>query len=104
MQKKYLDTFEEILSVGKNNACANRANPRLLISDLSLLAGQEWLSLEMMEEFINEIKVEIKNTTILSYISLKDIEKAGQLDEKVRDWKKRDVKSICFIANVGKIN
>ena len=68
MQKKYLDTFEEILSVGKN-ACANRANPCLLISDLSLLAGQEWLSLEMMEEFIKKINVEIKNTTNISLVN-----------------------------------
>ena len=42
---------------------AQKSNPRLLISELALLSGKKWLSLEVIEVFIsmiNKIRPECK--------------------------------------------
>jgi len=58
-----IDEFQQILLNGFNNKCCNSKAPRLLTSDVSLLIGQEWLSIEVLEHFMTML---IKLEEILS--------------------------------------
>ena len=49
---KILEEFENVLLNGVDGKCASFANSRLLVSDLALLVGHEWLFLEVIEELI----------------------------------------------------
>ena len=47
--------FQTMLLDGRNDACADRKHPRLLMSDLAYLVGNQWFSLEVMHFFISLI-------------------------------------------------
>ena len=55
VQTKILEEFENVLLNGADGRCASLVNPRLLVSDLALLLCYEWISLELIEEFITKI-------------------------------------------------
>ena len=57
VQPKILEEFENYLLNGIDGRCASLASPRLLVSDLALIVGHQWLSLEVIEEFITKINV-----------------------------------------------
>ena len=66
------------------------------------MTGQEWLSLQVIEEFISSLNAEAKDTKTYSYTSLSEIAKTGKLNEEVLAWKNNEIEKVCVIANVGK--
>lgn len=82
MHPKILKEYENVLLTGVDGRCASLANPRLLVSDLALLVGLQWLSLEVIEEFITQINVIENQSKVLSFIDLKELEKVRYLLER----------------------
>ena len=82
MQPKILKECENVLLTGVDGRCASLANPRLLVSDLALLVGLQWLSLDVIEEFITQINVIENQSKVLSFIDLKELEKVRYLLER----------------------
>ena len=94
--------FQSMLLDDRNDVCADRKHPRLLISDLAFLVGNQWLSLEMMQFFISPISGIQKDTHIASLVELMDLGSGGKLEESILGWKKNNVTPVSLIANVGK--
>ena len=102
INQEKLTQFQNILLNGIDGVCANEENPRLLISDLALLVGNQWLSLEIMEEFIPKINSLRTQSMVISLVALKDLQNAGKLAEKVVFLRNSGIENLCVIANVGK--
>ena len=102
IDQEKLAEFQSILFDGIDGVCANKRNPRLLISDLALLVGNQWISLEIMEEFIPKINSLRSQSIVISLAALKDIQKSWKLAENVGFWRNNGIESLCIIANVGK--
>ena len=77
-------------------------NPRLLVSDLALLVGHEWLSLEVIVEFITKINGIGNQSKVLSFVALKELEKGGHLVERYTYSKENSIQNLCVIVNVGR--
>ena len=96
-----LPEFSLTLMEGRGNAFHKEGNPRLLISDLALLSGKNWLNLEVIEVFIsmiNKIRPECK---VISAPAIREYSRNyNTLIEKVKLWKKQGVETFCFIINV----
>ena len=94
--------FQSMLLDDRNDVCTDRKHPRLLISDLAFLVGNQWLSLEVMQFFISPISGIQKDTHIASLVELMDLGSGGKLEESILGWKKNNVTPVSLIANVGK--
>ena len=57
--------FQSILLDGRNDVCADTKHPRLLISDLAFLVGNQWLSSEVMQFVISLISRIRRDTHIV---------------------------------------
>ena len=67
-----LPEFSFILMEGRDNACHKEGNPRLLISDLALLSGKNWLNLEVIEVFISMINKIIPECKVISALAVRE--------------------------------
>ena len=102
VQPKILEEFENVLLNGVEDRCASLANPLLLVSDLALLVGHQWLSLEVIEEFITKINPIGNQCKVLSFIALKQLEKGGHLVEHYTYWKEKGLQNLRVIVNLGR--
>ena len=82
LETKILEEFENALLNGVDDRCLSLANPRLMVSDLSLLVRHEWYSLEVIEEFITKINAIRYQSKVLSFLALKELEKGCHLVER----------------------
>ena len=79
-----------------------RAYPSLLTSDLTLLIGQNWINLQLIEIFSDFINNKSSNSINISLPTLITAIEQGDLLEKIERYKKG--KKDCFIiiiVNIG---
>ena len=103
IHKDVIQNFKNLIQEGRENFVVdNLRYPRLLYADLSLLAGQRWLSLQVIETFVtifnNRNNSDGKAYT-LPFLTCLSTE--GKLNDEMRKCKDDGVDNITVIANVG---
>lgn len=99
-----IDEFRQILLNGFNDKCCNPKAPRLLTSDVSLLIGQEWLSLEVLEHFMTMLNQIRRDSFLISMPTLFSRKRGGDVASLVKEWFEDNVQRLAIIMNVGKNN
>ena len=98
-RKYFTGVFSNI--IGRKRQCMSwKSNPLQLISDLALLSGKNWLNLGVIEVFISIINKIIPECNIISAPPLLEYSRIyNNLIDKIKLWKKQDVKTFGFIVN-----
>ena len=85
-----------------NNKCCTITSQRLLTTDLILLNEKERLSLELLEYFSSLQNKSSIDSFITSMTNLVALNCSGKLHDNIKDWKERNINSVCIIMNFGK--
>ena len=85
-----------------NNKCCTITSQRFLTTDLILLNEKERLSLELLVYFSSLQNKSIIDSFITSMTNLVALNCSGKLHDNIKDWKERNISSVCIIMNFGK--
>ena len=96
-----LQSFQNLVNENCHQSCVTRAYPSLLTSDLTLLIGQNWINLQLIEIFSDFINNKSSNSINISLPTLITAIEQGDLLEKIEGYKKDKKDCFIIIVNVG---
>ena len=96
-----LQSFQNLVNENCHQSCVTRAYPSLLTSDLTLLIGQNWINLQLIEIFSDFINNKSSNSINISSPTLITAIEHGDLLEKTEGYKKDKKDCFIIIVNAG---
>ena len=98
--KIILQFFQNLVNENYHQSCVTLAYPSLLTSDLTLLIGQNWINLQLIEIFSDFIN-KSSNSINISLPALITAIEQGDLLEKIEGYRKDKKDCFIIIVNVG---
>lgn len=99
IDQKKLDIFNEKLLKGKDNAIVDEENGTLLTSDIAFLTHDGWLSLQVIQMYIDMLNKKNVNVVTIMFSEIQHLSHE-EMVKCVKEWKKETMRSCCMILHI----
>ena len=99
IDQRKLDMFKEKLLAGKDGASVDREYPALLTSDLALLTRDEWVSLQVIQVYVDMLNKKNEDVVTIVFSSVQHLSHVEKV-KLIKKWKNKTMRSCCMILHI----
>ena len=102
IDQRKLDMFKEKLT-GKDDVIVDKENPALLTSDIALLTRDEWLSIQVIQMYVDMLNKRNSDVVTVMFLSIQHLSHEENV-KRIKKWKNKTMRSCCMILHIQLCN